>query len=151
MKNRIVITLVLFLMSTSIFAQDGRNREKMEQVKSLKIAYITNELALSSEEAAKFWPVYNDYEEKQRLVKRQKMGNYMDRMDTGAIDKMTEKEASAVLAQMESNEEELFQLRKKFVANLRNVIPPIKIIKLKKAEENFNRKLLKQYRDKNRK
>jgi hypothetical protein len=45
-------------------------------------------------------------------------------------------------------EDELYQWRKKFIVNLKGVIPPIKIIKLKKAEEGFNRKLLKQYREK---
>jgi hypothetical protein len=49
---------------------------------------------------------------------------------------------------MESTEDELYQLRKKFIGNLKGVLTPIKIIKLKKAEEGFNRKLLKQYRDK---
>ena len=51
---------------------------------------------------------------------------------------------------MESTEDELYQLKKKFVANLKGVISPIKILKLKKAEEGFNRKLLQQYRDKRR-
>jgi hypothetical protein len=61
---------------------------------------------------------------------------------------MNDKEATAFLNQMENIEDELYQLRKKFIANLKGVIPPIKIIKLKKAEEGFNRKLLKQYREK---
>ena len=64
------------------------------------------------------------------------------------LDKMTDKEALALLAQMESNEDELYQIRKKFIANLKGILPPVKIIKLKKAEDDFNRKLLQQYRDK---
>jgi len=68
-------------------------------------------------------------------------------MDGSEIDKMTDKEATAFLNQMESTEDELYQLRKKFITSLKGVIPPVKIIKLKKAEEGFNRKLLKQYRD----
>jgi hypothetical protein len=48
---------------------------------------------------------------------------------------------------MESTEDELYQLKKKFISNLKGIISPIKILKLKKAEENFNRKLLQQYRD----
>jgi hypothetical protein len=51
---------------------------------------------------------------------------------------------------MESAEEELHQLRKNFVANLKGVIPPSKIVKLKGAEEEFSKKLLQQYRDKRR-
>ena len=72
----------------------------------------------------------------------------MERLDGGEINKMNDKEANAFLNQMESIEDELYQLRKKFIVNLKGVIPPIKIIKLKKAEEGFNRKLLKQYREK---
>ena len=49
---------------------------------------------------------------------------------------------------MENTEDEMYQLRKKFVSNLKDILPPIKIIKLKKVEEDFNRKLLQQYRDK---
>jgi hypothetical protein len=49
---------------------------------------------------------------------------------------------------MESNEDELYQTRKKFIGNLQGVLSPIKIIKLKKAEDDFNRKLLQQYRNK---
>ena len=49
---------------------------------------------------------------------------------------------------MENTEEELHQLKKKFVTNLKGVIPSVKILKLKKAEEEFNRKLLQQYREK---
>jgi len=69
----------------------------------------------------------------------------MDRIDS---DKLTEKEAITLLSQMESTEDELFQLRKKFVANLKGVLPAVKILKLKKAEEEFSKKLLQQYRDK---
>jgi hypothetical protein len=64
------------------------------------------------------------------------------------LNKMSEKDASALLAQMESNEDELYQIRKKFIISLKGVLPSVKIIKLKKAEDDFNRKLLQQYRKK---
>jgi hypothetical protein len=38
-------------------------------------------------------------------------------------------------------------LRKKLTKNLKEVLPAVKIIKLRKSEEGFNRKLLHQYRD----
>ena len=63
-------------------------------------------------------------------------------------DKMTEKEASSLLSQIENNEEDIFVLRKKFFSNLKGVLPALKIIRLKKSEEDFNRKLLLQYRNK---
>ena len=69
----------------------------------------------------------------------------MDRMET-SIDKITEKEALSLLSQIESTEDELYQLRKKLITDLKGVISAQKIIKLRKAEEDFNRNLLKQFR-----
>ena len=123
-------------------------KEKKEQIKALKVAFLTTELDLTTSEAEKFWPLYNTFDDKQFELRHQKMKTLMKRMNDAGLDKMTEKEASAFLAQMESNEEELFLLRKKFTANLKTIIPAIKIIKLRKSEEDFNRKLLQQYRDK---
>lgn len=149
MKIKKVLSLLVVIISMNAMAQDGQFiRKKKEQIKSMKIAFITSELSLTPDEATKFWPLFNAFEEKQQDIRKQKMRNYLDRMDDGSIDKLSEKDASTMLSQMESAEEDLFQAKKKFVANLRGVISPIKILKLKKAEENFNRKLLHQYRDK---
>lgn len=145
---RKIISMVLVLTSFCTMAQDGPFiRKKKEQIKALKVAYITDELSLTSDEATKFWPLYNAFEDKQQDIKRQKLKAYLDRSDEDSFDKLSEKEAATMLAQIEYTEEELYQLKKKFVSNLKGVISPIKILKLKKAEENFNRKLLQQYRD----
>jgi hypothetical protein len=148
MKLKNILPLLLILVSFSFYAQGGRMREKKEQVKTLKIAFLTNELSLSTDEAEKFWPVYNAFDDKQFELRHKKMRAYMNRMNDGSLDKMSEKEAAAFLSQIENTEDEIYQLRKKFISNLKGIISPIKIIKLKKAEEDFNRKLLKQYRDK---
>jgi hypothetical protein len=149
MKKITSIITFLLMFSFSIFAQNGRElKGKKEQIKAMKVAFITNELNLNREEAARFWPLCNAFEDKQHEIKRQKIKNYLERLDNNAFDNLSEKQAVAILAQIESTEDELYQAKKKFVASLKNVISPIKILKLKKAEENFNKKLLQQYRDK---
>jgi Spy/CpxP family protein refolding chaperone len=148
MKKYKLITLLILLISTAAFAQPGsRLKEKKEQVKSLKVAFITNELDLTPEESAKFWPLYNAFEDKQHEIRKQKLKVYMDRAGN-SDDKLSEKDATTLLNQMESTEEELHQLKKKFITNLKSVLPATKILKLKKAEEEFSKKLLHQYRDK---
>ncbi len=147
MKTSKLLTLLLLIMTTLTFAQPRFNQKK-EQIKALKIAYITDELQLTTEEATKFWPLFNAYEEKQKKFRKERIRSYMDQNDNGDIDKMTEKEASSVLIEIENYEEDAFQNRKKFVASLKTILPATKILKLKKAEEGFNKKLLKQYRDK---
>jgi Spy/CpxP family protein refolding chaperone len=150
MKTSKIVLIILFFVSIHSFAQPPLS-EKKDQIKALKVGYITNELALTTEEAAKFWPIYNDFDDKQFELKNQKMKAFKARMDDDSLNKMSEKEASSLLAQMESTEDELYQLRKKFISNLKGVLPATKIIKLKKAEDDFKRKLLQQYRDKGQK
>jgi len=148
MKLSKILPLLIAFISLNVIAQDGPIiRKKKEQIKALKVAFITNELALTSDEAIKFWPLFNAFEEKQQEIKKQKLKGYLKRVDDGSFDNLSEKEATTMLAQMESTEDELYQLKKKFISNLKGIISPIKILKLKKAEENFNRKLLQQYRD----
>lgn len=147
MKSNKTLLIILFLLSISLFAQQGMN-EKKEQIRALKVGFITNELSLTTEEASKFWPIYNAFDDKQFELRHQKMKTFKAQMLDESLDKMSEKEAATLLAQMESNENELSQLRKKFIINLRSILPAKKILKLKKAEDNFNRKLLQQYRNK---
>jgi Spy/CpxP family protein refolding chaperone len=148
MKISKTLPLLIAFVSLNVIAQDGPIiRKKKEQIKALKVAFITNELALTSDEATKFWPLFNAFEEKQQEIKKQKLKGYLKRVDNDSFDNLSEKDATTMLAQMESTEDELYQLKKKFMASLKGVISPIKILKLKKAEENFNRKLLQQYRD----
>jgi hypothetical protein len=72
-------------------------------------------------------------------------------MNSGQINSMTDQEAEAFLVKLQAAEDELHQLRKQLNINLRKVMSPLKIIKLSKAEDDFNRKLLRQYRNKQKK
>lgn len=149
MKNYRIITLILILLSSVSFAQRGtRFQEKKDQIKALKVSYITTELNLTSEEAAKFWPVYTAFDDKQMEIKKLKLKSFIDKKDPDSLDKISDKEANSLLAQMENTDEQMHQLRKKFISNLKDILPAVKILKLKKAEDKFSRKLLQQYRDK---
>lgn len=146
--NTLIPVFILFFSMSCIAQNRSFFKEKKNKIKAIKIAYITNELSLTPDEATKFWPLFNAFQDKQNEIKKQKLKDYLDRTDNDAIDKLSDKEAETLLSQMESSEDELYQSKKKFITNLKGVISPIKILKLKKAEEGFNRKLLQQYRDK---
>lgn len=146
-----IVTIIMLLVGFNFYAQGENMKEKREQIKALKVAFFATELDLTTTEAEKFWPIYNTYDDSQFELRHQKMKTYMRRMNDGSLDKITEKEAKLFLAQMEDTEEELFLVRKKFMQNVRTILPAVKIVKLKKAEEDFNRKLLQQYRNKGQK
>lgn len=148
MKTKTLFPIIFFLATAISYSQGFK--EKREKVKSLKVAYITEQLDLTSDEAQKFWPIYNAYDENQSELRHEKMRAILDRFQPENVAKLSEKEASVLLVQMEKIEENLFTLKKKFIKDLQEIISAKKIIKLKKAEEDFNRELLKQMRDKRR-
>jgi len=47
-----------------------------ERVQALKVAFITKALDLSSAEAEKFWPIYNDYQDKREASRKQLQLDY---------------------------------------------------------------------------
>jgi len=53
--------LILFLVVFAGFSYICAAQPPKERIKALKVAYITKELNLTSAEAEKFWPVYNEY------------------------------------------------------------------------------------------
>jgi len=144
MKTTKIVTLLLLLISTVFYAQEP----KKDKFKALKVAFITKELDLTSAEAEKFWPVYNAFDDKQFEIRFNKMKGIKQKLEKQDINTLTDKEATVLLAQIESAEDELYQNKKKFMQNIKSIISPVKIIKLKKAEDDLNKKLLKQYRDK---
>lgn len=148
MKIKNILPLLLFFVSFSFYAQNDKTDEKREKIKAFKVSFLTTELELTSSEAEKFWPIYNTFDDKQFELRHEKMKTYMRKLDDDNINQLSEKEASALLSQMESTDKELYLLREKYMTNLKKVLSAKKILKLKKSEDDFNRKLLKQYRDK---
>jgi Spy/CpxP family protein refolding chaperone len=148
MNIKKILPILLFLTTFTFYAQDEKMKEKKEQINALKIAFLTTKLNLTNSEAEKFWPIYNAFNNKQFELRHQKMKVNLHRCSNTALDTMSEKEASALLTQMETADEEIFYLRKKLLKSLKEALPPVKIVKLRKSEDDFNRKLLHQYREK---
>ncbi len=141
-----IIVFAFFMFASSINGQP--NSEKKQQIKALKVAFLTNELSLTSEEASKFWPIFNAFETKQQEIRSTKTKSLIKKLSDDDLDKMSDKEATNLLSQLENTDEELFTNRKKLILNLKGILSPIKLLKLKRAEDNFSKKLLQQYRNK---
>lgn len=136
------ITLILFVILTSwsTYSQDSDRREK---IKSLKVAFITERLALTQTEAQKFWPVYNAYETEKDTQRR--LG-YEKRQQIS--EDITEAQAKIALNDLIKFEKNRENVRIEFIESLLNqkVLPAKKILLLKTAEDEFNRKMLHEYR-----
>lgn len=68
-----IITLLCLLSFLQIKAQllPERSAGDRPNIQGLKIAFITKQLSLNSEEAQKFWPVYYDFSDKARKIRQE--------------------------------------------------------------------------------
>lgn len=136
MKN---IAIVLFIISNfGAFAQNRNNQnpeKSRERIESLRIAFITERLNLSSKESQQFWPVYNSFKDESNQIR-------MSSRPDAAIEDMSEKEAEEFIMDRFSQQERQLNLEKKYYAKFREVISVRKIAMLYEAENEFKKKLL---------
>lgn len=134
--------LIFALMSTTFLVRSqGPVRER---VKTLKVAFITERLSLTSKEAQMFWPIYNEHEEKMEAFRRKERTELRRR--TLALTDVSDSEASKLLSEYQTLQENRHQAGKELIANLRGVLSSKKIILLLRAEEDFKKQLLQQFR-----
>lgn len=131
-KKGILIIVMGFTLSFPVSAQD--HRERYEQIEAIKVAFITSKLDLNTEEAQKFWPVYNNYQkELMELMKKRREDRQKTNIDPN--DKI-----NADLAY----ESRMLELKKKYKKLYLKAIPPEKILLLYQAEREFREHLIKQ-------
>lgn len=132
MKNILILFLVI---STTALAQRG------DKIKAYKTAFLTEALELTSAEAEKFWPVYNATEEKLTTLRRQERKEIFE-IIKGDFNSLSDAEANAILEKAINLKEKEFLYQKELIQSLKGILPSKKILKLKRAEEEFKRILL---------
>lgn len=93
-----------------------RAKEKQEKIQTLKVAFLTKELNLTSEEAEKFWPVHNKYTgELKDMMKNNVATDPLDRQQKALdIRKKYRNDFTRILSLERANK--LFQMEDKFMS-----------------------------------
>ncbi|MBC5775102.1 hypothetical protein H8S95_13575 [Pontibacter sp. KCTC 32443] len=134
----LVFCALLFATDTA-FAQDNQSaQEKRERVEAAKIAFLTDRMELTSEQAQKFWPLYNEYESKRRELLKAYRSGYRQN-----VDELTEQEAKARIETMFTTREKELALEQEYAARYMRVISNKQLIKLYRGERDFTKMLLK--------
>ncbi|WP_111306913.1 hypothetical protein [Confluentibacter sediminis] len=132
----IIITLAL-CFSLSAFAQPNK-------IKSLKIAFITERLNLNEKEAQQFWPIYNAYDDTVSNLKFNELGKLIHQVRQN-YDNLSEEKSNDILNKSIEIENKIHSEDIKLIKKLRTIISAKKILALKNAEEDFNRKMLEEW------
>ncbi|MEJ7780673.1 MAG: hypothetical protein WKF68_13910 [Daejeonella sp.] len=127
--------IMCLTLSLPLLAQEHNGR--IEQIESIKVAFITSKLDLTSDEAQKFWPIYNNYQKEfLEFLKKKREARYKKDVDPN----------ETITADL-TYESKMLELKKKYRKLFAKAIPPQKILALYKAESEFREHLYKQLKN----
>lgn len=127
------ILFLLLAVSTAGFLNAQRD-EIADKRKALKVGYVTERLNLTSEEATKFWPIFNEFESEREAIRRESPTNPYD-------ENLSEKDAELIIKQTVESKEKEIALLKKYIERFKTAIPPQKVAKLLLLEKEFKKDL----------
>ncbi len=130
-QRSIIAFALTMLMATGLHAQPSPK----EKVEAMRVAFITNRLELTPEQAKQFWPIYNSYRHDLAQLRRNFFPN-----DEGA-------EAHLDADRQLEFEQRKLDLKKQYKPQFEQVLGKAKLNKLITAEEDFKRLLIQTMRN----
>ncbi len=143
MKFRILI-IALLLFSFTGMAQRKFDPQTLELIKTKKIAFMTEQVGLTSQEAEKFWPVYNELE-KERYMLMDKKRDLEEKSETPKPG-MTEADYRKLATEIAAAHAKEGKLIEEYNVKLLNILPAEKVVKLYRAEGKFRASLMHEFR-----
>ena len=124
MKQIFTFILALSLFATANAQEQQIDLKEAEKIQALEVAFISRKLELTTNEAQKFWPVYNDYKKEIRSVQITQRNNpNKDVVET---------------------EQKILDVRKRYKDRFAGVIGQPRVNRFFQAEGEFRRVLLNQ-------
>lgn len=141
MKRLIILLFIICGFSPLIWAVDGRNQERLspEEFRAKQKAFIIEKAGLTKEEAAKFFPVYFELQDKKKALNDKAWGL----IRKGKDDKTTEAQYAEIMEGVYDARIASDQLERTYYEKYKKILSNKKIYMVQKAEMRFHKELLK--------
>ncbi|WP_460547885.1 hypothetical protein [Hymenobacter daeguensis] len=116
----------------------GRKGQRLGQLENAKIAFITNRVSLTQDQAQKFWPLYNEFSAKRRELNRS--GRLLRRDVTEG---MTDQQIRDNFTQAFAMRQGELNLEKEYFDKFQKVISLRQVAQLFQAERDFTKEVIK--------
>jgi hypothetical protein len=137
MKRMVIFLFIILVYPVTKSAAQNPNLEKLN---NYKIGFFTKRLNLTSEEAEKFWPVYNEYQDQRNLIQLEKMklnrtfNQNESTLNDRQLEDMGDKYVDCIVQES--------ALAVTFHKKLKTVLSPAKVIMYYQAENQYKVQLL---------
>ena len=138
--SKVFIILLMLFFSVNSFAQGRGERQQgnmRQKIEAQKVAFITNKLDLTPEEAQSFWPFYNEFEIKRKSIQEELVSGPPPPPEK--IWQMSDKEAEEMIQGYFLKAQTMLDLKIEFYEKIKNAISVKKILILFEAEKEFKR------------
>ncbi|NPA68671.1 MAG: hypothetical protein GXO50_08690 [Chlorobi bacterium] len=138
---KIISIITIIFTATQIFAQAGMNAQKRKEIREMQLKFITKKLQLTDKEKKSFLPVYNQYSNEREKIfaeKHKTMRNFKQNSLN-----MTDEELLKLADKFVNFDIRAAQLNKQYNEKFKQVLPPLKVILLYQAENEFKKNLIK--------
>jgi hypothetical protein len=122
MKKLLILFVLVF--SFSLQAQDDFIELLRQDLKTQKVAIITETMNFTEEESNVFWPVYRKYDFEASKLADERLAIIKDYAEH--YEMMTDEKAKELMDRSIKLEEKRLKLRKKFYKEFQKVLPAIK-------------------------
>jgi len=138
MKHLYALAAIMLMSIPAVFAQEKKDDTWKERIKSEKIAFLTNEMSLTPEEAQVFWPVYNAVWGQRDKAQKAVMQAYRAMSEAVKAGK-PEKEINGTIDAYVKSISDQAGMIEKHKEEFKKVLSAEKLAKLYLSEEKFRR------------
>lgn len=140
-----LLRILFILMIVPAFAQDeelssAQDPKVRDKIQAARVAYITDQLALTPQEAERFWPIYREFAEKRKEIRQQ----LKDLKKNPDANKTTEQHEKEIMDEQFDVKQKELNLEKDYSRRLLKVISAQKLRTLPEAERRFRQMILDQ-------
>ena len=133
--KKILVTLLICSFTFTVFAQNSYIEIVHSTIKTEKKALIAEVMQLSDDEGSKFWPVYNEYEEKLYKINTDYFNIIMEFADN--YENMSAEVASNILSKANKVSLDKAKLEKTYIKKMAKVISPQKTLRYFQASSKI--------------
>lgn len=137
-------TFVLFIL-LSLGSINLQAQQRRENIEAMRVAYITREVSLSPEEAQRFWPVYNQYQNEIETLRKDRR----QKIQAAKINRanLSDKDYEVLVDNEMAFKQKELDIERKYNSKFKEVLPIEKVARLYKAQESFKVELLRKLKD----
>ena len=138
--------ICILLLSSSVFAF-GQNRQiTAQKMEARKIAWLTTKLALSTDEAKVFWPIYNDYTKELGIIRKERSKKMISFRKIKEIDDLSDEQIENLIQNDFNFRQRVLNIERKYYNKFKAELPIKTIGKFYRAQEAYKKEILQQYK-----